>query len=154
MSKIAIYPGSFNPFHKGHEHIVRKALKIFDIVYIFMAANPEKVYQYSIKDRIDIINRCFKNDERVKVIHHNSAFTVEMAKEVGATHIIKGVRNANDCQNEMEQALVNKWLDNGIDTIFFPCDQEYRHISSTLIRTMPGSLRNEKLNDLIIQEDE
>lgn len=130
----AIFPGSFDPFHKGHKYVVDIALTLFDEVYICVAINPNKNGFFKHAARVGIIEEIFKDEPRVKVIStHNLVFQV--AKEIGATHIIKGARNGNDFVDETIQSDINMKLGN-IPTIVIPTPNTLSYINSTTIRSI------------------
>jgi pantetheine-phosphate adenylyltransferase len=132
--KVAIYPGSFDPFHRGHKYIVDTALSIFDEVVICVAVNPNKNGYFEPRTRINIIEAIFKTNDRVKVVQTTS-LVADMAREVGACAIIKGARNGSDFESEVAQADVNKEL-GGIPTFVIPTHHSVSFISSTLVRSL------------------
>jgi pantetheine-phosphate adenylyltransferase len=134
MAKIALFPGSFDPFHKGHKHIVDVALQLFDEVYVCVAVNPNKKGWFEPKARVSMIEGIFKNEPRVKVIS-TDGLVFKKAQEVGALFIIKGARNGNDFVDEVTQADINMKL-GSIQTIVIPTPNTLSYISSTVIRSV------------------
>jgi pantetheine-phosphate adenylyltransferase len=134
MPKIALFPGSFDPFHKGHKYVVNMALTLFDEVYICIAVNPHKKGFFEHAARINMIEAIFKDEPRVKVIStHGLVF--QEAQKIGATCIIKGARNGNDFTDEVAQSDIN-WKLGKIPTIVIPTPHELSFISSTAIRSI------------------
>ena len=134
MPKIALFPGSFDPFHKGHKYVVNMALTLFDEVYICIAVNPHKKGFFEHAARINMIEAIFKDEPRVKVIStHGLVF--QEAQKIGATCIIKGARNGNDFTDEVAQSDIN-WKLGKIPTIVVPTPHELSFISSTAIRSI------------------
>ena len=136
MKKIAIYPGSFNPIHEGHQQVIDLALQIFDEVIIVIAQNPEKEPIENLKERVDNIRKIYAhklNSGKISVIGSRK-MTGRIAKEYNA-YIIKGVRNFIDFQNELEQASFNR-TKFGVETILIPSTPELSFISSTLMREL------------------
>lgn len=132
MHTIGLFPGSFDPFTKGHEGIVQKSLDLFDEVIIGIGVNASKTYLFDLQKRIDHIQSLFKDYKNVKVLFYNS-LTTDFCKEVGATHIIRGLRDTNDFEYEKSIAHVNQTI-SGIETVFFITDQHYASVSATIIR--------------------
>lgn len=134
MAKIALFPGSFDPFHKGHRYVVNAALQIFDEVYVCVAVNPLKKGYFEPKARVSMIEAIFKNEPRVKVIS-TDGLVFKKAQELGATFIVKGARNGNDFTDEVAQSDVN-WKLGKIPTLVIPTPNTLSYISSTAIRSI------------------
>ena len=132
MSNIGVFPGSFDPFTKGHEAVIRKSLGVFDKIIIAIGVNTSKTYLFSLEKRMEHINELFKNDNQVEVRSFQK-LTIDFCKDLGATHIIRGLRNSNDF--EYEQAIAHMNFDMaGIDTVFFLTELKYNAISSSIVR--------------------
>ena len=134
MAKIALFPGSFDPFHKGHRYVVNAALQIFDEVYVCAAINPLKKGYFEPKARVSMIEAIFKNEPRVKVIS-TDGLVFKKAQELGATFIVKGARNGNDFTDEVAQSDIN-WKLGKIPTLVIPTPNTLSYISSTAIRSI------------------
>jgi pantetheine-phosphate adenylyltransferase len=134
MAKIALFPGSFDPFHKGHRYVVNAALQIFDEVYVCVAVNPLKKGYFEPKARVSMIEAIFKNEPRVKVIS-TDGLVFKKAQELGATFIVKGARNGNDFTDEVAQSDIN-WKLGKIPTLVIPTPNTLSYISSTAIRSI------------------
>ena len=132
MKKIGLFPGSFDPFTKGHEAVVKKALKIFDEIIIAIGVNSSKNYQLDLQKRILQIESLFQNGEAVQVVTYNK-LTVELCKDVNATAIVRGLRNTVDFEFEKSIAHMNESLA-GIETVFLLTDQEFAAINATIVR--------------------
>ena len=132
--RVALFPGSFDPFTRGHESIVRRALPLFDKFVIAIGVNADKRSFMSMEQRQLWIKRVFKDDPRVEVITY-SGMTVDAAREVGAAFIVRGVRLIQDFENEKHLAEVNRDL-TGIETILLYTLPEYSHISSSIVREL------------------
>ncbi|MBU2019843.1 MAG: pantetheine-phosphate adenylyltransferase [Bacteroidetes bacterium] len=133
MNRKALFPGSFDPFTKGHEAIVHKSLTLFDEVIIGIGFNASKTYYFPIEKRIEHIKSLFKNTPGVRVLTY-SKLTVEFAKENNAFHIIRGLRDGKDFDYEKSIALMNKDLNEQIETVFLLTDNIYGAINSTIVR--------------------
>jgi pantetheine-phosphate adenylyltransferase len=132
IHKIGLFPGSFDPFTKGHEVIVRKSLTLFDEVVIGIGVNSQKTYMYDLDKRIEHINSLFTAEENIRVEDFQS-LTVDFCKVIGANHIIRGLRDSKDFQYEKPIAHMNKDI-SGIETVFFLTDQKYSAINSSIVR--------------------
>jgi pantetheine-phosphate adenylyltransferase len=126
----AIFPGSFDPFTVGHESIVRRGLDIFDEIVIAIGVNSDKHSCFSVEQRIYFIRTLF--EDKLQVLTYNG-LTVDFAKEIGATHILRGLRTSADFEFERAIAQVNKKL-SGIDTTFLLTTPEHTPISSSIVR--------------------
>ena len=132
--RVALFPGSFDPFTRGHESIVRRALPLFDKFVIAIGVNADKHSFMSIEQRKALIQSVFKDDDRIQVIDY-TGLTVDVAREVGARFIVRGVRLIQDFENEKHLAEVNRDL-TGIETILLYTLPEYSHISSSIVREL------------------
>ena len=132
--RVALFPGSFDPFTCGHESIVRRALPLFDRFIIAIGVNADKRSFMTMEQRKAFIESVFKDDPRVQVITYSN-MTVEIAQELGAQFIVRGVRLIQDFENEKHLAEVNRDL-TGIETILLYTLPEYSHISSSIVREL------------------
>ena len=132
--RIALFPGSFDPFTCGHESIVRRALPLFDKFVIAIGVNADKRSFMTMEQRKAWIESVFKDDPQVEVITY-TGMTVDIAREVGAQFIVRGVRIIQDFENEKHLAEVNRDL-TGIETILLYTLPEYSHISSSIVREL------------------
>ena len=133
--KIALFPGSFDPFTRGHEAIVRQALTLFDKVVVAIGENIGKNSLLSTEERIKLIERLYANDERVETIAY-STLTGDVARAVGASAIIRGVRNTIDFEYERTLAQTNKRLFPEIETILLLTPADLADVSSSAVREL------------------
>ena len=117
MERIAVFPGSFDPFTIGHESIVKRAISMFDKIIIMIGFNANKKSFFSIEKRVKWINQVFKNQPNIEVKVHEG-LTVDFCKEVGAKYILRGLRTASDFEYERAIAQVNKKMHPEIETVF------------------------------------
>ncbi len=131
--KIALYPGSFDPITNGHLDIIERALKIFDKLYVVISVNPEKKTLFTAKERQDILEEVLKEYPQIEIIE-NRVLTVQKAKEMNATHIVRGLRALTDFDYEFQMTNANRVLDKSIDTIFFMTDNQHAFLSSSAVK--------------------
>ena len=133
MRTKALFPGSFDPFTAGHLNILKRALSMFDEVFIAIGVNQDKTGFFTIDQRIDIINQAVRGLEGVSVINYDG-LTVDICRQLGIRHIVRGVRNMLDFETERSIADANRRLAPEIETIIIPTAQEFAHISSSAVR--------------------
>lgn len=131
--RVAVYTGSFDPFHRGHEHIARRAAKLFDRLVVGVGENPEKKYLFSPDERVATVREVLGDLPNVAV----GAFeglTVRFAAAQGAGVLLRGIRALADIEYEFSMSLTNASLDRSLETVFLMAKAEYSHLSSSLIR--------------------
>ncbi len=131
--RTAIYPGSFDPPTNGHCDIIRRSARLFDHVLVAVAENPEKSYFFSVEERIAMLKEIVKDYENIEVDHF-TGLLVDYAERVGAVTILRGLRALSDFEYEFELALMNRHLNENVDTIFMMTDEHYSFIRSSLVR--------------------
>ena len=135
MEKIGIFPGSFDPFTRGHQAIVEEALRLFDKVVIAIGYNTAKRGMLAVEARKSLIERVYHNDPRVEVTTYTT-LTGDEARRVGATTMIRSVRNATDFEYERTLDRINREIYPDLRTIFIIAPTEVEHISSSLVREL------------------
>ena len=135
MEKIAVFPGSFDPFTVGHEEIVKRGLKLFDKIVIAVGVNPVKKEFLDIESRIKLIKKAFSDTDRVVVAPY-SGLTVDFCREMNAHIIIRGLRTAADFEYERAVGQANRAMDSRIETVFILTSTEHTFISSTIVRNI------------------
>ena len=133
MTRVAIFPGSFDPFTKGHEDIVRRGLHLFDQVVIGVGHNSKKNRYFHIDRMLGYINHTFADEPRVEVITYDE-LTAQLAKRYGARYLLRGLRNTTDFEYENSISQVNRYLNNDLETVFLITSPQYAHINSSIIR--------------------
>jgi len=133
MERIAIFPGSFDPFTIGHESVVRRAVPMFDKIYIMIGYNANKTSFFPIEKRMRWINQVFQNEPKVEVRIHEG-LTVDFCKEVNARYILRGIRTSSDFEYERAIAQVNKKMHPEIESVFLLTLPEHTPINATIIR--------------------
>lgn len=133
-SRIALFPGTFDPFTIGHESLVRRALALVDEIVIAIGVNESKKNYFPLEKRIQMIRELYKDEPRVKVSGYDS-LTIDFAKQTGAKYILRGIRSVNDFEYEKTIADMNRTI-SGIETFVLFTEPALTHISSTLVREL------------------
>jgi pantetheine-phosphate adenylyltransferase len=133
MNNIAVFPGSFDPFTKGHEDIVRRSLQLFDKVIIAIGHNSQKSRYFEIDFIVPKIEKCFADAPNVEV-RVFTGLTAEFAKECNSKFLIRGLRNTTDFEYENSISQANKYLYKDLETVFMITSPHLAYISSSLIR--------------------
>ena len=133
MAVLALFPGSFDPFTKGHEAILRRVLPLFDRIVVAVGVNSEKHCMFSAEERMERIREAMKDCPSVEVTSY-SGMTIDLCHQLGAKVIIRGIRTAADFEYEQLIASVNRAQDPTIETLLVMADADHRNISSTLER--------------------
>lgn len=133
MKKIAIYPGTFDPVTYGHIDIIKRAIKIFDLVIIAVVHNPQKEVLFSVKERIQMLKVATKGIARI-TIESFSGLLVNYAKRKKTRVMIRGLRMISDFEYEFQMALTNRRLAPEIETIYMMPNESYCYLSSKLIK--------------------
>ena len=134
MKKIGMYPGSFDPMTKGHMDIVKKALTIFDEVVIAVLENSAKTMLFTPDERKKMIEEIYVNDERVRCISLGSKLTINLAEEISAQGIIRGLRAMSDFEYEFQIANINRSQNEKIESIFFTATDKFTYVSSSMVK--------------------
>lgn len=130
---VVLYPGSFDPVHNGHLEIVETAARLFDEVIVAAMRNPQKGEPlFTLAEREDMITEVFSHLPNVRVTMFSS-LVVDLARDVGADFIIKGLRAVSDFESELQMAQMNHAI-SGVDTVFIPSASEHSFLASRLIR--------------------
>ena len=133
MKRIALFPGSFDPFTAGHLNILRRALTMFDEVVVAAGINQDKRGFFDMDQRLDIIRQATEGLRGVSCIKYDG-LTVDVCRQLGIVHIVRGVRNMLDFETERSIADANRRLAPEIETLIIPTAQEFAHISSSAVR--------------------
>lgn len=137
-SRIAVFPGSFDPLTKGHVAVVYKALPLFDKIIIAIGANSAKQNFFTLEERIKQITYVFADEPKIEVKSY-TGLTVNFCKEENANFIVRGLRDGKDFEYEKSIAIMNNQLESSVETLFFMTNAEYTAINSVIIRDI---LRN------------
>ena len=133
--RSALFPASFDPVTNGHLDIARRAGRIFDEVVLAVAVNLDKSGFFSVAERLEMLESIVKSEERMRVASFEG-LTVDFAREIGCSAIIRGVRAMSDFEYEFEMALMNKHLNGQVETLFMMPSQEYLYVSSSRLKEL------------------
>jgi pantetheine-phosphate adenylyltransferase len=133
MEKVAVFPGSFDPFTVGHEAIVRRALSLFDKVIVAVGQNAVKKSLITIDNRLALIKDVFSDEKRVEVLSYEG-LTVNFCNSLGAKFILRGLRTSADFEYERAIGQVNKMLLPNIESVFLLASPEHTPVNSTIVR--------------------
>ena len=140
--KIAVFPGTFDPFTRGHESVVKRAMGLFDQIIIAVGANALKETFFSVESRKRMISDVFKEYDNVIVSHYNG-LTVDFCKSVNAGYLLRGIRTAADFEYERAIAQMNKAMAPGIESILL-LTRPNRQVSNNIYMTSIGITDKEK----------
>lgn len=132
--RIALFPGTFDPFTIGHQSLVSRGLTLVDEIIISIGINEKKQTYFSLEKRMDFIQKLYADDHRVQIRSYDS-LTVDFATEMKAEFILRGIRTVNDFEYEKSIADVNRKL-TGIETFILFTEPEHTHISSSIVREL------------------
>ena len=135
MAITAIYPGTFDPITNGHLDILKRSLRLFNRIILAIGPNPKKAALFSIDERIDMVGEAIKGFPNVSVEVFDGLL-VDFAKKKGASAIIRGLRAVSDFEYEFQMALMNRKLDDKIETVFLMPSEEYSYLTSTIIKVV------------------
>jgi pantetheine-phosphate adenylyltransferase len=131
--KIALFPGSFDPFTIGHQSIVDRALPMFDKIIIALGYNSNKTGFFSVEERLDWIEKVYKDEKKIEIAKYQG-LTVDYCAQVGAQYILRGLRTSSDFEYERAIAQMNKTMYPNIESVFLLTEPQYTPITSTIVR--------------------
>ncbi len=133
MKRSAVFPGSFDPITRGHENVIRRAMPLFDEIYVALGVNSEKKSYFTIGQRLDFIRQVFADAPQIKVVQYEG-LTVEFCKKMGARYLLRGLRTSADFEFERSIGQINKKLYPEIETVFFLTDPQFTSLNSSIVR--------------------
>ena len=133
MVKIAVFPGSFDPFTVGHESVVLRSLELFDQIIVAVGVHSGKRPLLKIESRVKMINKVFNDHQKVSADYYEG-LTVDYCKKVKATHMLRGIRTAADFEYERGMAQINKMMLPDVESVFLLTSPEHTPVNSTIIR--------------------
>jgi len=133
MTRIAIYPGSFDPPTKGHEDLVRRSLALADRVIVAVAVNVAKQPLFSVEERLGMLRKAVGDDPRV-TFESFEGLLADFARRIGANVVVRGLRAVSDFEYEFQMALMNRQLHPSLETVFLVPALDLTYLSSSLVR--------------------
>jgi len=133
MEKIALFPGSFDPFTIGHESIVNRSLPLFDKIIIAVGYNTQKKALLNLENRLRLISDVFAGNPKIEVNHYQG-LTIDYCEKVNALYLLRGLRTAADFEYERAIGQMNKAMNPSIETVFLLTAPEYTFVNSTIVR--------------------
>lgn len=133
QEKVAVFPGSFDPFTVGHESIVIRGLNLFSHIVVAVGYNSSKKSLFTLEERIQMIEKIFEAYPNVSVQSYQG-LTVEFCKSIKAGYILRGLRTASDFEFERAIAQVNRMMDGGLESVFLLTSPELTPVNSTIVR--------------------
>jgi pantetheine-phosphate adenylyltransferase len=145
-SKLAIYPGSFDPVTNGHLDLIERASKLFGRVVVTVARNAEKEPMFTLKERVEMLREATQPFSNVEVDTFDGLL-VDYARKLGARVLVRGIRAVSDYEYELQMALMNRRLEPQLETVFMLPAIEYSYLSSHLVREL--AMHGGPLNGLV-----
>ena len=133
MTRIALYPGSFDPVTRGHEDLIRRSLALADRVIVAVAVNGAKSPLFSVDERLTLLRQTLNGEPRVEV-RSFEGLLADFARAVGAIMVVRGLRAVSDFEYEFQMALMNRQLNHDLETVFLVPDLNLTFVSSSLVR--------------------
>ena len=143
-ARVAVYTGSFDPITLGHLNVIQRAASLVDELIVGIGVNAEKTPLLTPTERVELVQRCTESCGNVSVKTFEG-LAVDFVRQVGARVMIRGVRPLTDIAGEFTMMMANRKLDPDIETIFLMADEEYAHVSSSLIKQITPLSNDEKL---------
>lgn len=134
-SRIAVYPGSFDPITNGHVDIIKRGIRLFDEIIVLVAYNPAKTSLFTVEERVAMIKDTFKNSERVRVDSY-SGLLVDYLGQVGANVILRGMRALSDFEYEFQMALMNRRQSRDVETVFLLSGFKWFFSGSQIVKSV------------------
>ena len=134
MKRIALFPGSFDPLTMGHLDTIERGAKLFDELIIGVFVNTTKKSFFTPEEKLAIVKESVQHIPNVRVMTQKNELTVDVAEELGAKFLLRGIRSIKDYEYEKEIALMNQHLDHELETVFLLAQPKYSHISSSILK--------------------
>ena len=153
MEKIAVFPGSFDPFTKGHENVISRSLPLFDRIIVAIGRNTQKHTFFTIDQRLKMISRLYDKEPKVSVDVFDG-LTVDYCRRAGASYLLRGLRTAADFEYERAIAQINRKMNPDVETVFLLTVPEFTPINSTIIREIlrfGGDVRQFLPDNMVIE---
>jgi pantetheine-phosphate adenylyltransferase len=150
-SRLAVYTGSFDPLTLGHMNVIRRAAKLVDTLIVGIGVNAEKRTLFTPQERVELVSQVTAPLGNVEVKAFSN-LAVEFVRQCGARVMVRGVRPLTDLAGEFTMMMANKHLDPAIETVFLMADEEFAHVSSSLIKQITPLANDEMLGRFVPRE--
>jgi pantetheine-phosphate adenylyltransferase len=150
-SRVAVYTGSFDPITLGHLNVIERSSRLVDRLIVGIGVNIEKASMFSPEERVDLVGRSTQHLDNVEVKSF-SGLAVTFCRDCGASVLLRGVRSLGDIEAEFTMIMANRKLDPGIETVLLMADDEYSHVSSSLIKQIAALAGVEELGRFVPPE--
>jgi pantetheine-phosphate adenylyltransferase len=151
MSRVAVYTGSFDPITLGHLNVIERASRLVDRLIVGVGINIEKQSWFTPDERVELIQRVTRDLANVEV-RQFGGLAVKFVRECGARVMLRGVRSLTDIEAEFTMTLANRKLDPGIETVFLMADDQFSHVSSSLLKQITPLAGDEELARFVSKE--
>src|SRR5215469_4892597 len=136
--RLAVYAGSFDPLTVGHLWMIEQGVALFDELVVAIGINPEKRYTFTLEDRLAMLREALRPFRNLTVTSFSNSYLIDYAQEIGATHILRGIRSGSDYEYERTMRNINGDLDAGICTIFLMPPRDIAEVSSSMVKGLIG----------------
>jgi pantetheine-phosphate adenylyltransferase len=134
----AVYAGSFDPITNGHMYMIGEGAKLFDELVVAIGINPDKRYTFTLEERLDFLRKCTGRIKNVRLDNFTNMFLVDYARKIGASYILRGIRNPNDYEYERGMRYINADLNPNVSTTFLIPPREISEVSSSFVKGLVG----------------
>jgi pantetheine-phosphate adenylyltransferase len=150
-SRVAVYTGSFDPVTLGHINVIERASRLVDKLIVGIGVNLEKQALFTPEERVELLKRASRHVPNVEVREFNG-LAVHFVRECGAALMLRGVRSLTDIEAEFTMTLANRQLDPGIETVYLMADDQFSHVSSSLLKQITPLASDEELARFVPKE--
>jgi pantetheine-phosphate adenylyltransferase len=150
-SRVAVYTGSFDPITLGHLNVIERSSRLVDRLIVGIGINIEKQSLFTPEERLALVRRSVEKLENVEV-ESFAGLAVNFVRQCGARVLLRGVRSLGDIEAEFTMTMANRKLDPGIETVFLMADEQYTHVSSSLIKQIAAMAGDEELSRFVPRE--
>jgi pantetheine-phosphate adenylyltransferase len=150
-TRIAVYTGSFDPITLGHLNVIQRSSRLVDRLIVGIGINIEKQSLFTPEERVELVRKSIANLDNVEV-RIFTGLAVNFVRQCGARVLLRGVRSLGDIETEFTMTAANRQLDPGIETVFLMADEQYSHVSSSLIKQIASMAGDEELSRFVPRE--
>jgi pantetheine-phosphate adenylyltransferase len=137
-SRKAVYAGSFDPVTNGHLWMIKEAASLFDELVVALGVHPDKKYNFTVEDRLFLLEKVTENIPNLKIDHFQGKFLVDYAQSIGANYIVRGIRSSGDYEYERTMRHINSDMHPNVSTVFLLPPRDIAEVSSTMVKGLVG----------------